>query len=96
MREKKTKDLLGLFLKIAQIRKLEAKMLDIISMAILLFTLVGLPVLLILIKGGRSEEEEILENEEQMKYLEEYKKKKEDKKARRKCKWKKNHILGNK
>lgn len=96
MGEEKTKDLIRVTFKVAQIGKLEAKMLDIISMAILLFILIGMHLLLILISSNKSEEEEILENEEQMKYLEEYQKKREDKKARRKCKWKKNHILGNK
>lgn len=44
-------------------------MLDIISMATLLFLLIGLPLILIII-GGNSKTEE-----EQMKYLEEYREK---------------------
>lgn len=57
-------------------------MLDIISMAILLFLLIGLPLILIIIGGNnKTEEEQRLEDEEQMKYLEEYKKKKLNKKV---------------
>lgn len=57
-------------------------MLDIISMIILLFLLIGLPLILI-IKGGnkyKTEEEQRIEDEEQIKYLNEYK---ETKKSRR-------------
>lgn len=44
-------------------------MLDIISMAILLFLLIGLPLILIIIGGNnKTEEERRLEDEEQMKY----------------------------
>lgn len=99
MGKEKTKDLIGVIFKVAQIRKLEAKMLDIISMAILLFILIGLPLVLIIIGGNdKTEEEQKLEDEEQMKYLEEYQKKKENnkKKSRRECKWNKNYTLGNK
>lgn len=73
-------------------------MLDIISMAILLFLLIGLPIMLIIIGGNnKTKEEQALADEEQMKYLEEYQKKKEIKRNfRRECKWKKKHILGNK
>lgn len=99
MGKEKTKDLIGVIFKVAQIRKLEAKMLDIISMAILLFILIGLPLVLIIIGGNdKTEEEQKLEDEEQMKYLEKYQKKKENnkKKSRRECKWNKNYTLGNK
>lgn len=51
-------------------------MLDIISMATLLFLLIGLPLILIIIGGNnKTEEEQKLEDEEQMKYLKEYKEK---------------------
>ena len=52
-------------------------MLDIISMAILLFLLIGLPLILIIIGGSKkTQEEQKLEDEEQMKYLKEYQDKK--------------------
>ena len=51
-------------------------MLDIISMTILLFLFIGLPLILIIIGGNnKTEEEQRLEDEEQMKYLKEYKEK---------------------
>ena len=52
-------------------------MLDIISMAILIFILIGLPLILIIIGGSRKTlEEQELEDEEQIKYLNEYQEKK--------------------
>lgn len=52
-------------------------MLDIISMATLIFILIGLPLILIIIGGGRkTPEEQELEDEEQIKYLNEYQEKK--------------------
>lgn len=52
-------------------------MLDIISMATLLFLLIGLPLILIIIGGSKkTQEEQKLEDEEQMKYLKEYQDKK--------------------
>ena len=63
---------------IALIRKLEAKeMLDIISIATLMFILIGLPLILIIIGGSKkTPEEQELEDEEQIKYLNEYQEKK--------------------
>lgn len=57
-------------------------MLDIISMIILLFLFIGLPVILIIIGGNmnKSDEERRLEDEEEMKYIEKYKKDKEKRK----------------
>lgn len=73
-------------------------MLDIISMATLLFLLIGLPLILIIIGGNnKTEEEQKLEDEEQMKYLIEYREKKMNKKSifgGKKCK--ENYTLGNK
>lgn len=73
-------------------------MLDIISMAILLFLFIALPLMLVIIGGSnKTEEKQALEDEEQIKYLEEYQKQKEMKRNfRREYKWKKKHILGNK
>ncbi len=52
-------------------------MLDIISMATLIFILIGLPLILIIIGGSRkTPEEQELEDEEQIKYLNEYQEKK--------------------
>ena len=52
-------------------------MLDIISIATLLFLLIGLPLILIIIGGSRKTlEEQELEDEEQIKYLNEYQEKK--------------------
>ena len=52
-------------------------MLDIISIATLLFLLIGLPLILIIIIGSKkTKEEQKLEDEEQMKYLKEYQDKK--------------------
>ena len=52
-------------------------MLDIISMATLIFILIGLPLILIIIGGSRKTlEEQELEDEEQIKYLNEYQEKK--------------------
>lgn len=52
-------------------------MLDIISIATLLFLLIGLPLILIIIGGSKkTQEEQKLEDEEQMKYLKEYQDKK--------------------
>ena len=52
-------------------------MLDIISMAILMFILIGLPLILIIIGGSKkTPEEQELEDEEQIKYLNEYQEKK--------------------
>lgn len=56
-------------------------MLDIISMAILMFILIGLPLILIIIGGSKkTQEEQELEDEEQIKYLNEYQEKKINKK----------------
>lgn len=57
-------------------------MLDIISMATLLFLLIGLPLILIIIGGNKNKtkDEQKFEDEEQMKYLEEYRNKKLNKK----------------
>ena len=59
-------------------------MLDIISMIILLFLFIGLPVILIIIGGNmnKSDEERRLEDEEEMKYIEKYKKDKEKRKIK--------------
>ena len=52
-------------------------MLDIISIATLMFILIGLPLILIIIGGSKkTQEEQKLEDEEQMKYLKEYQDKK--------------------
>ena len=52
-------------------------MLDIISIATLLFLLIGLPLILIIIGvSKKTQEEQKLEDEEQMKYLKEYQDKK--------------------
>lgn len=52
-------------------------MLDIISMATLIFILIGLPLILIIIGGSRKTlEEQELEDEKQIKYLNEYQEKK--------------------
>ena len=52
-------------------------MLDIISIATLLFLLIGLPLILIIIGGSKkTQEEQKLEDEEQIKYLKEYQDKK--------------------
>ena len=52
-------------------------MLDIISIATLMFILIGLPLILIIIGGSRkTPEEQELEDEEQIKYLNEYQEKK--------------------
>ena len=52
-------------------------MLDIISIATLLFLLIGLPLILIIIGGSKkTQEEQKQEDEEQMKYLKEYQDKK--------------------
>lgn len=52
-------------------------MLDIISIATLIFILIGLPLILIIIGGSRKTlEEQELEDEEQIKYLNEYQEKK--------------------
>ena len=59
-------------------------MLDIISMATLIFILIGLPLILIIIGGSRKTlEEQELEDEEQIKYLNEY----QEKKINRKKVW---------
>ena len=56
-------------------------MLDIISMAILMFILIGLPLILIIIGvSKKTPEEQELEDEEQIKYLNEYQEKKINKK----------------
>lgn len=58
-------------------------MLDIISMIALVVLLMGLPILLILIRGSnKTEEEQRLEDEEQIQFLKEYQDKKN--KSRRK------------
>ena len=60
-------------------------MLDIISMAILMFILIGLPLILIIIGGSKkTPEEQELEDEEQIKYLNEYQEKKINKKIYKK------------
>lgn len=60
---------------IALVEKLEAnKMLDIISIATLVFLLIGLPLILIIIGGNKSK------SEEEIKYLKEYKNTKLNKK----------------
>ena len=52
-------------------------MFDIISMATLIFILIGLPLILIIIGGSRkTPEERELEDEEHIKYLNEYQEKK--------------------
>lgn len=52
-------------------------MLDIISIATLMFILIGLPLILIIIGGSKkTPEEQELEDEEQIKYLNEYQEKK--------------------
>lgn len=52
-------------------------MLDIISIATLMFILIGLPLILIIIGGSKKTlEEQELEDEEQIKYLNEYQEKK--------------------
>ena len=58
------------------------KLLDIISMIILLFLFIGLPVILIIIVGNmnKCDEERRLEDEEEMKDIEKYKKDKEKRK----------------
>lgn len=58
------------------------KLLDIISMIILLILFIGLPVILIIIVGNmnKCDEERRLEDEEEMKYIEKYKKDKEKRK----------------
>lgn len=79
-------------------------MLDIISMIILLFLLMGLPMILIIIGGSKdkSDEEIEYEKQEQSKYIERYWKEKNRKKQIRKLKfrrfikWIKNFILGSK
>ena len=72
-------------------------MLDIISMAILMFILIGLPLILIIIGGSRKTlEEEELEDEEQIKYLNEYQEKKINRKKFWRLRWKEKHIIGNK
>ena len=56
-------------------------MLDIISIATLMFILIGLPLILIIIGGSKkTPEEQELEDEEQIKYLSEYQEKKINKK----------------
>ena len=57
-------------------------MLDIISIATLLFLLIGLPLILIIIGGSKkTPEEQKVEDEEQMKYLKEYLEKKINKRS---------------
>ena len=52
-------------------------MLDIISIATLMFILIGLPLILIIIGSSKkTPEEQELEDEEQIKYLNEYQEKK--------------------
>ncbi len=56
-------------------------MLDIISMATLMFILIGLPIILIIIGGSKkTPEEQELEDEEQIEFLKEYQEKKINKK----------------
>ena len=79
-------------------------MLDIISMIILLFLLMGLPMILIIMGGSKNKSDYEIEYEEQeqIKYIEDYWKEKNKKKKIRKIKfrrfikWIKNFILGNK
>lgn len=79
-------------------------MLDIISMIILLFILMGLPMILIIIGGSKNKSNEEIEFEKQeeteyiKKYFEEKNRKKKDRKnrIRRIFKWVKSFILGNK
>ena len=79
-------------------------MLDIISMIIILFFLMGLPMILIIIGGSKSksEQERTYELEEEAQYWRDYKreqirqKKIRKIKIRRFFKWVKNFIHGNK
>ena len=79
-------------------------MLDIISMIIILFFLMGLPMILIIIGGSKSksEQERTYELEEEAQYWRDYKKEQIRKKKIRKIKirrffkWVKNFIHGNK
>ena len=79
-------------------------MLDIISMIILLFILMGLPMILIIIGGSKNKSNEEIKFEKQeeteyiKKYFEEKNRKKKDRKnrIRRIFKWVKSFILGNK
>jgi hypothetical protein len=78
---------------------MEAKMLDIISMIIILFFLMGLPMILIIIGGSKSksEQERAYELEEEAQYWRDYEKEKIRKiKIRRFFRWVKNFIHGNK
>ena len=64
-------------------------MLDIISIAILLYILICLPILFIIIGGNKkTEEEQKIEDEEQIKYLREYQKNKMNKKTKTEVKMK--------
>lgn len=79
-------------------------MLDIISMIIILFFLMGLPMILIIIGGSKSksEQERTYELEEEAQYWRDYEKEQIRKKKIRKIKirrifkWVKNFIHGNK
>ena len=81
-----------------------AKMLDIISMIIILFFLMGLPMILIIIGGSKSksEQERTDELEEEAQYWRDYEKEQIKNKKIRKIKirrffkWVKNFIHGNK
>ena len=83
---------------------MEAKMLDIISMIIILFFLMGLHMILIIIGGSKSksEQERTYELEEEAQYWRDYEKEQIRKKKIRKIKirrffkWVKNFIHGNK
>ena len=67
---------------------MEAKMLDIISMIIILFFLMGLPMILIIIGGSKSksEQERTYELEEEAQYWRDYEKEQIRKKKIRKIK----------
>ena len=69
-------------------------MLDIISIATLMFILIGLPLILIIIGGSKKTPEE--QDEEQIKYLNEYQEKKINRKKFWRLWWKGKHIIGNK
>ena len=72
-------------------------MLGIISIATLMFILIGLPLILIIIGGSKkTPEEQELEDEEQIKYLNEYQEKKINRKKFWRLWWKGKHTIGNK
>ena len=72
-------------------------MLDIISIATLMFILIGLPLILIIIGGSKkTPEEQELEDEEQIKYLNEYQEKKINRKKFWRLWWREKYIIGNK